>query len=310
MAITRIITNEWSYTSEEAAKEVSLDLKVTDHSVDEGVAWVRFNRPGRGNSWTARMNAEYRWIMARLDEDPDVRVIVVTGAGRQFCVGADFKALDHYADTGSDYVSSLGTAELARPGHGVRPEYDHDIVWQWGLRKPVIAAINGSCAGMGLAIAAFSDFRYAVAGAKITTAAAKVALPAEYGMSWLLPRIIGLTHAADWLISGRIVLAEEALRVGFLNAVLPEEAFQERIAELAQAMARSLSPMAAAVTKRQLYADLMSTNAGAAVDESKRLIGVMMKTADFKEGARAMQERRPPVFEPLPAATPIPQPAP
>lgn len=284
-----------------------MDLKVTDCAIADGVAVVRLNRPGRGNSWTSRMNAEYRWIMSRVDDDPAVRVIVVTGAGKHFCVGADFKALDHYADTGSDYVTSLASAELARPGHGVRPEYDHDIVWQWGLRKPVITAINGSCAGMGVAIAAFSDLRYAAAGAKITTAAAKVGLPAEYGMSWLLPRIIGLTHAADWLISGRIVLAEEALRVGFLNDVLPTEDFQQRIAELARSMARDLSPLAAAVTKRQLYADLMDVDPGAAVEESKRLIGVMMKTADFREGARALQERRPPHFEPL-DSTPIPQP--
>lgn len=286
-----------------------MELKVTDCDVAEGVAWVRFNRPGRGNSWTSRMNAEYRWIMAGLDQNPEVRVIVVTGAGRQFCVGADFKALDHYADSGADYVGSLGTPELARPGHGVRPEYDHDIVWQWGLRKPVIAAINGACAGMGVALAAFSDFRYAAAGAKITTAAAKVALPAEYGMSWMLPRIIGLTHAADWLITGRIVLAEEALRVGFLNAVFPAEEFQQRVAELARSMAASLSPIAAAVTKRQLYADLMGADAGAAVDESKRLIGMLMKTPDFKEGARALQERRAPSFEALAASAPIPQPA-
>ena len=290
-------------------EEMFLELKVTDYSVDEdGVATVRFNRPGRGNSWSTRMNAEYRWIMLKLDQDPAVRVIVVTGAGRQFCVGADFKALDHYADSNADYVTSLGTEELARPGHGVRAEYDHDIVWQWGLRKPVICAINGSCAGMGVAIAGFCDFRYAVAGAKITTAAAKVALPAEYGMSWLLPRIIGLTHATDWLMTGRIVLAEEAQRVGFLNDVFAPDEFHARIAQVAKEMSRSLSPVAAAVTKRQIYADLMSDDAGAAVEESKRLIGVLMKTADFKEGSRAIQERRPPRFEPLAAAAPIPQP--
>ena len=288
-----------------------MDLKVTDYAVDaDGVAVVRLNRPGRGNSWSSRMNAEYRWIMLQLDEDSAVRVIVVTGAGKQFCVGADFKALDHYADTNEDYVASLRSDELARPGHGVRPEYDHDIVWQWGLRKPVICAINGSCAGMGVAIAGFSDFRYAVAGAKITTAAAKVALPAEYGMSWLLPRIIGLTHAADWLITGRIVLAEEAQRVGFLNDVFAPEQFHERVTQHARAMSRALSPIAAAVTKRQIYADLMSDDAGSAVEESKGLIGFLMKTPDFREGTRALQESRPPRFAALEPGTSIPQPKP
>ena len=285
-----------------------MELKVSDYRVSDGVAWVRLNRPDRGNSWTSRMNAEYRWLMDRADGDSEVRVIVVTGAGRQFCVGADFKALDHYAQTGNDYVASVSSTEMAQPGHGVRPEYDHDIIWQWGLRKPIICAINGSCAAIGLALAAFSDFRYAVAGAKLTTAAAKLALPAEYGLSWLLPRIIGMTQATDWLITGRIVRSEEALRVGFLNDVFPEDQFQERVAELATSLARTLSPIAAAVTKRQLYAELMACNAGLSVEESKRLIGELMKSADFKEGARALREKRIPKFLPLPSGGPIPQP--
>lgn len=286
-----------------------MELKVTDYTIDEaGVATVRFNRPGRGNSWTGRMNAEYRWIMTELDENPAVRVIVVTGAGDQFCVGADFKALDHYAQTGDDYVASVTSDEFATPGHGVRPEYDHDIVWHWGLRKPVIAAINGACAGMAMAIAGFCDFRYAVAGAKITTAAAKIGLPAEYGLSWLLPRIVGLTHAVDLLFTGRIVRAEEAYRMGFLHDVFAPEEFQARVQEIARSLAGTLSPMAAAITKRQLYAELMSDDVGASVEDSKRFIEFIMKTPDFKEGSRALQDRRPAKFGPLPADTPIPQP--
>ncbi len=286
-----------------------MELKVTDYAVNEaGVATVRFNRPGRGNSWTGRMNAEYRWIMTTLDNDPAVRVIVVTGAGNQFCVGADFKALDHYAQTNEDYVASVSANDFSKPGHGVRPEYDHDIVWHWGLKKPVIAAINGACAGMAMAIAGFCDFRYAAAGAKITTAAAKIGLPAEYGLSWLLPRIVGLTHAADLLYTGRIVLAQEAYRMGFLNDVFPPEEFQAKVAEIAKSLALSLSPMAAAVTKRQLYAELMSDDVGASVEDSKRFIEVMMKTPDFKEGSRALQERRAAKFAALPADAAIPAP--
>lgn len=286
-----------------------MELKVTDYAVDDaGVATVRFNRPGRGNSWTGRMNAEYRWIMKRLDDDPAIRVIVVTGAGKQFCVGADFKALDHYAETNEDYAASVSSVDFAKPGHGVRAEYDHDIVWHWGLKKPVIAAINGACAGMAVAIAGFCDFRYAAAGAKITTAAARIGLPAEYGLSWLLPRIVGLTHAVDLLVTGRIVLAEEAYRMGFLNDVFAPEQFQARVAEIARTLASSLSPLATAVTKRQIYAELMSDDVGVSVEDSKRCIEFMMKTADFKEGSRALQDRRPPRFGGLPADVSIPQP--
>lgn len=277
-----------------------MELKVIECGIDEsGVACVRLNRPGRGNSWSGRMNAEYRWLISQLEADPKVRVIVVTGAGRQFCVGADFKALDHYSDTGADYAESVRHTDDVRPGHGIRPEYDHDIVWQWGLAKPLIAAINGACAGIAVAIAAFCDFRYAAAGAKITTASPRLGLPAEYGLGWLLPRIVGLTHAADMLMTGRIVLAEEARAMGFVNEVFPVEEFHDRVMERARSLATSVSPRAFAVTKRQLYAELMSGDVGEAVEESKRLISVLMRDADFREGAAALQEKRPAKFLPL-----------
>lgn len=274
-----------------------MELKVTDYHVDEdGVATVRFNRPGRGNSWTSRMNAEYRWLMARADEDPAVRVIVVTGAGRQFCVGADFKALDFYTEGDKDYVETVRPDAFAQPGHGVRSEYDHELVWHWGLKKPVIAAINGSCAGIAVAIAGFCDLRYAAAGAKLTTAAARLGLPAEYGMAWLLPRLMGITHAADVLLTGRIFLAEEALRMGFLNDVFAAEEFDQRIADIARSIARTVSPQAALVTKRQLYAEQMELDVGACIEDSKRQIGELMRGADYKEGVAALQEKRAPRF--------------
>jgi enoyl-CoA hydratase/carnithine racemase len=277
-----------------------MELKVTDYKVDaDGVAMVRFNRPGRGNSWTARMNQEYRWIMATLDEDCAVRVIVVRGAGRQFCVGADFKALDFYAEEDRDYVATVGLHDAAKPGHGVRAEFEHDLVWHWGLRKPVIAALNGACAGIAVAIAGFCDLRYAVAGAKITTVAARLGLPAEYGLGYLLPRLVGVTHAADILLTGRIFTAEEGLHMGFLNGVFAEDEFDARIEEIARTVARTVSPQAALTTKRQLYAELMSHDVGACVEDSKRLIGELMRKPDYKEAIAAMGERREPRFQGL-----------
>lgn len=277
-----------------------MELKVTDYTVNaDGVAVVRFNRPGRGNSWTARMNQEYRWIMATLDEDRAVRVIVVRGAGRQFCVGADFKALDFYADEERDYGATVGSKGAAKPGHGVRPEFEHDLVWHWGLRKPVIAALNGACAGIAVAIAGFCDLRYAVAGAKITTVAARLGLPAEYGLGYLLPRLVGLTHAADILLTGRIFTAEEGLHMGFLNGVFAAEEFDTRVEEIAREVARTVSPEAALTTKRQLYAELMSDDVGACVEDSKRLIGELMRKPDYKEAVAAMVERREPRFQGL-----------
>jgi enoyl-CoA hydratase/carnithine racemase len=277
-----------------------MELKVTTYSIDSnGVATVCFNRPGRGNSWTSRMNAEYRWIMSEADADPAVRVIVVTGAGRQFCVGADFKALDFYTEGDKDYVETVRPDAFAQPGHGVRAEYDHELVWQWGLKKPVIAAINGACAGIAVAIAGFCDLRYAVQGAKLTTAAARLGLPAEYGMAWLLPRLMGMTHAADVLLTGRIFLAEEAKQMGFLNDVFAPGEFEQRTAAIARSIALTVSPRAAMATKRQLYAEQMELNVGACVEDSKRLIGELMRGPDYKEGVAALQEGRPARFQGL-----------
>lgn len=277
-----------------------MELKVTEQEVDaDGVATVRLNRPGRGNSWTARMNQEYRFLMSTLDADPRVRVIVVRGAGRQFCVGADFKALDFYAEEERDYEATVGSAAAAQPGYGVRPEFDHDLVWHWGLRKPVIAALNGACAGIAVALAGFCDLRYAVAGAKLTTVAARIGLPAEYGLGWLLPRLVGVTHAADILLTGRVFTAEEAWHMGFVNGVFAEEEFDARIAEIARSVATTVSPRAALVTKRQLYGELMEKDVGACVDDSKRRLGELMREPDFKEAIRAMSDRRVPSFQGL-----------
>jgi hypothetical protein len=133
---------------------------------------------------------------------------VVTGAGRGFCAGADTRALEGHVERGG---YDAGTPpDLARPGYGVRPEFDADFAYHFGMAKPVIAAVNGPAAGVGFALACYCDLRFAAAGAKLTTSHGRLGLPAEYGLSWLLPRLIGLTRAADLLLSSRVVLAEEA----------------------------------------------------------------------------------------------------
>ncbi|WKN60840.1 enoyl-CoA hydratase-related protein [Rhodococcus opacus] len=275
-----------------------MDLKVTRFEVaPNGVATVWLTRPDRGNSWTNRMNAEYRWIMQQLDADPAVRVAVVTGEGRQFCVGADTQALDFYTTSRDEYASTVDRSDLERPGHGVRPEFDHDLVWHWGLRLPVIAAINGACAGIGMALVSFCDLRFGAAGAKFTTAAPRLGLPAEYGLAWVLPRLIGLTAASDILLTGRVLTSEQLHTYGYLNDVFPSgEDFLERVRETANHIAEQVSPAAAATTKRQLYADLLHHDVGRAVEHSKSLIGVLMRNPDFKEGVAALAARRTPDF--------------
>ncbi len=200
------------------------------------------------------MHTEYRALLARAAGDPGVRVIVVTGAGRGFCAGADTRALEGHVERGG-YDPGTGP-ELARPGYGVRPEFDADFAYHFGIAKPVIAAVNGPAAGVGFALACYCDLRFAAAGAKLTTAHGRLGLPAEYGLSWLLPRLIGLTRAADLLLSSRVVLAEEAAEFGLVNRVEEPEELMEATYAYARILATEVSPASLAATKVQMYLDL------------------------------------------------------
>lgn len=274
-----------------------MELKATRLERDGAVAIVALHRPHRHNAWTGRMHTEYRWIMAGLEQDPEVRAVVVTGTPPAFCVGGDSDALAGHAERGS---YDTGTpADVATPGYGVRPEWDHDFAWHHGFRVPVIAAVNGACAGIGLALALFCDLRFAAADAKLTTAAPKLGLPAEYGMSWLLPRLVGVTRAADLLLSGRVVTARETAEWGLWNDVLPDgEATLDAARAYAQLLATTVGPSAVTATKRQLHGELLDADVGAAVERSKRLMDDAMRTAEYREGVAALRERRAPRFGP------------
>ena len=187
-----------------------------------------------------------------------------------------------------------------RPGYGVRPEFDADFASQFGIPKPIIAAINGPAAGVGLVLACYCDLRFAAQGAKLTTSHGRLGLPAEYGLSWLLPRLIGVTRAADLLLSSRVVLAEEAEQLGLVNRVLPPEELLPFTYEYAGRLATEIAPSSLAVTKLQLYRDLHGDVASSVRDASARMAD-MMRGADFAEGVAALTEKRPPAFPDPPA---------
>ncbi len=271
-----------------------MELKVVRYEVADRVATITLNRPERLNAWTGRMHHEYRWSMAEAEADPDVRAVVVTGAGRGFCAGADARALDGHVEKGA-YDSGVVEDELPRPGYGVRPEFDHAFAFHYGLTVPVIAAINGPAAGVGLVLACFADIRFAAAGAKLTTSAPRLGLPAEYGLSWVLPRLVGAGHAADLLLSSRVVLAEEAASMGLVNRVLPPDELLPTTYEYARVFAEEVSPASVRQAKAQLYADLHG-DVGTAVTESERLLEAMVKDPDFAEGVAALEQKRPPKF--------------
>jgi enoyl-CoA hydratase/carnithine racemase len=270
------------------------ELKVTRYETTDAVATITLDRPDRLNAWTGRMNTEYRSLLARAAADRAVRVIVVTGAGRGFCAGADTRALEGHVERGG-YDPGTGPG-LDRPGYGVRPEFDAEFAYQFGIPKPILAAVNGPAAGVGFALACYCDLRFAAAGAKLTTAHGRLGLPAEFGLSWLLPRLVGLTRAADLLLSSRVVLAEEAAEIGLVNEVTPATELTPTVNAYARRLATEISPASLAATKLQLYTDFHRDVATSARDAEERL-RIMMQGADFAEGVAALSARRPPRFD-------------
>ena len=268
-----------------------MERKVIEYTVKDRIATITLNRPQRRNSWTGRMHVEYRWSIEQAENDSEVRAILVTGAGRDFCVGANSRALEGHVEKGGYDPGTPDT--MPTPGYGVRPEFDADFAYQFGLTKPVIAAINGAAAGAGLAVACYADIRFAAAGAKFTTAHGALNLPAEFGLSWLLPRLMGVTRANDILLTSRIFLAEEAYELGLVNKVLPFDELLPYTYDYMRRMIARVSPGSLRATKNQIYADLHG-DAASAVRRSRSLIDRMMTESDFREGVAAFTEKRPP----------------
>jgi enoyl-CoA hydratase/carnithine racemase len=269
-----------------------MELKNTEYEVDsQGVATIWLNRPHRMNAWTGRLHTEYRHLLKQANDDPKVRAVIVTGRGKGFCVGGDSQALSGHADRGS-YDPGI-SADIPKPGYGTHPDFDASFAYHFGLDKPVIAAMNGPAAGVGLALACFADLRFAVPGVKFTTAHGKLNLPAEYGLSWMLPKIVGLGRANDLLLTSRVFTSDEALTLGFVNQIFEPEELVEKTREYTHQLIASVSPNSLRQTRWQIYKDL-HRDVASAVTESERLIEDMAKEEDFKEGIAALVEKRPP----------------
>ena len=247
--------------------------------LDDGVLTLTLNRPERNNGWTLELEEAYFDALAAAAADPEVRAIVLTGAGKAFCPGLDMQALS---------ASTEGTRV------GVRPR--RPMTFALSIPKPVIAAVNGACAGIGFIQASCADLRFGARGAKLTTAFARRGLPAENSLSWLLPRLIGHANATDLLLSARTILADEARELGFLHGVTePAELLPTALA-YAHDLADNVSPVAMATIKAQLWSDW-----GRSQEESRRFaLGRVADLSDnhpdFKEGVRSFVEKRPPAF--------------
>lgn len=268
-----------------------MELKATELELDNGIATIWLNRPERMNAWTGRMHAEYRWCLAQADADASVGAIVVTGRGRGFCVGGDSQALAGHAKKGA---YDPGTpAAMAAPGFGTDERFDASFAYHYGLRKPIVAAMNGPAAGVGLALACFADLRFAASGVKFTTAHGKLNLPAEYGLSWLLPRMLGLTRANELLLSSRAFTSDEAAELGLVNAVMPVAELLPHTYDYVRGLMATVSPNSLRQTRWQIYRDL-HRGVAASVNESEALIKQMMQEDDYAEGVAAFMEKRGP----------------
>ena len=268
-----------------------MELKTVKYEVSNEIGIITLNRPHRMNAWTGRMHTEYRHLLAQADLDEAVRVLVVTGEGKGFCVGADSQALEGHVEKGG---YDPGTPDpLATPGFGVREEFEASFAYHFGLRKPVLAAINGPAAGVGLVLACYADIRFAVPGVKFTTAHGKLNLPAEFGLSWLLPRLIGLPKANDLLLTSRVFTSDEAYALGLVNQLVAPAQLMERVLDYAAKMKDAVSPGSLRETKWQIYAD-QHQDVATAVKKSEALLNEMSRQQDYKEGVAAFLGKRKP----------------
>jgi enoyl-CoA hydratase/carnithine racemase len=268
----------------------------TLYQVADRVATITLNRPDKLNAWTAVMEREVRAAMGEAERDENVRVIVLTGAGRGFCAGADMSLLSTVAEKGLDEARRAQAVQPAcGNGKGVREDFQKKYSYFPAVMKPVIAAINGPVVGLGLVIALYCDVRLASDAARFGTAFARRGLIAEYGMAWMLPRLVGHANALDLLFSARMIDAAEALRMGLANQVYPRETLLERVREYALDLASNVSPRSMRVIKRQVY-DAMFQTLGESFESSEQEMLASLQSQDFKEGVAHFVDKRAPVF--------------
>jgi len=256
-----------------------------------GVAILTLNRPDRLNAWGPDVAAGFYVGIDRAEQDPAIRVIVLTGRGRGFCAGAYLGAPSSAGNVG-DTMQKAGQTNLAdlvgeRPPHFVTT-----------LRKPVIAAINGACVGIGLTQALMCDVRFAAAGAKFAAVFARRGLIAEFGISWILPRLTSWGVALDLLLSGRTFLADEAAQLGLVKEVVAPEDLMKRALDYAEDIALNCSPASMAVIKQQLYGDA-TRDVAEANSRAEALLKESLPRPDVIEGITSFLQKRPPQFPSL-----------
>jgi enoyl-CoA hydratase/carnithine racemase len=261
------------------------------YSVESGVATVTLNRPDRLNAWCASLDTGVRDAMRAASDDNAVRVIVLTGAGRGFCAGADMNVLQGIQDGGAD--ARPGPPEAWDPA--AREDFRKQYSWFPAVPKPIIGAINGPCAGLGMVIALYTDIRYASDAAVFSTAFSRRGLIAEHGISWLLPRLIGIANAADLLFSARRVDAAEAKALGLVSRVIAHADFSAEVTAYARMLATEVSPRSLREMKREIW-NAQFQGLGDAIEAANADMAGSFASEDFKEGVAHYLEKRAAAF--------------
>lgn len=266
------------------------------YSVEQGVAVVTLNRPDRLNAMTLTMAGEVRAAMQQASDDDEVRVIVLTGAGRGFCAGADAARLQ-------GRVSGIAVEEEEAPpftgaiegGLDLPQAFAAKYAWIATVPKPVIAAVNGPAVGVGMVLPMFADIRFASDTARFGTAFSKRGLVPEYGLGWLLPRLIQPSKAFDLLYTARLVDADEAIDMGLVDKVFPTNELLPAAMDYARELATAVSPRSNRVVKRMVYQGL-DQGFGSAMEQCLADMADAQKSDDFKEGIAAWKDKRAPIF--------------
>jgi enoyl-CoA hydratase/carnithine racemase len=270
------------------------------YEVEAGVATVTLNRPDRLNAFTGRMMVELLDAFDRVDADDAVRAVIVTGAGRAFCAGADLEA---GADT---FDASARRREAGVPeGEGMVTERDGGgrvALRIYDLTKPVIAAVNGPAVGVGVTMTLPMDIRLAGESARFGFVFARRGITMEAASSWFLPRLVGMGQASEWVHTGRVFGADEAWRGRLVNAVHPDDELLPAATALAREIAEQTSAMSVMLNRQMMWRMLGADHPMEAHKIDSRAIVFMGASPDVREGVTAFLEKRPPRFTMSPVA--------